>query len=168
MDPGLKGDKGDPGLKGDKGDPGLKGDKGEPGQDGDKGDPGLKGDKGDPGLKGDRGDKGDPGLKGDKGDKGDKGEPGKDGETPSIEHHIKTFNGWRENVNKSLASLGGGGSYNIMDMSNVQYKATKQLNDGDVLVFNGTTRKYEARNLDLTVDGVPLYIQGQRAHDRRR
>jgi hypothetical protein len=70
----------------------------------------LRGEIGPQGLQGPKGDKGD---KGDRGDVGPQGPAGKDGVVPDIEPIIKKtqddFNRWRENINKSLASLGGGG-----------------------------------------------------------
>jgi hypothetical protein len=132
----IKGDKGDS-VKGDKGDS-VKGDKGAKGDSirglpgksvkGDKGDS-VKGDKGDS-VKGDKGDKGVPGksvkgdkgnagdsVKGDKGDKGDIGPPGEITPAKQLDELIDarlapqyvTLNKWRETVNKSLGSIGGGG-----------------------------------------------------------
>ena len=107
---GPHGERGPIGLQGERGPIGLQG---VPGKDGLDGKPGEKGERGSIGPQGLRGPKGDKGEKGDRGDVGPQGPAGKDGVTPDVEPIIKRaqddFNRWRENVNKSLASLGGGG-----------------------------------------------------------
>jgi len=110
---GIQGVQGPKGDKGDKGDPGVdgqQGPKGDRGETGAQGPQGLRGEIGPQGLQGPKGDKGD---KGDRGDVGPQGPAGKDGVTPDVEPIIKRaqddFNRWRENINKSLASIGGGG-----------------------------------------------------------
>ena len=137
----LKGDKGDS-VKGDKGDS-VKGDKG------DKGDS-IKGDKGDKGdsVKGDKGDS----IKGDKGDKGD---------TPDIEakfeEALAQFNDklnsnqklvktntdtMLSNVQKQLSTLGGGGSYKILDNADVEKTKLSSVAGDSILVYDPTKKLF--------------------------
>ncbi len=174
-DPGLqgpKGDKGSDGAPGKVGQKGPKGDKGDAGPQGEQGFPGPKGDKGDPGEtgpQGPKGDKGDPGLqgpKGDKGDKGDRGEPGPPGPPaelePVLKPHLDNLNRWRENVNKSLASLGGGGSFGILDNRDVEKKPLSVIADKALLVYNINKKKFVVTDLqeifaEFQASSEPMY-----------
>ena len=122
---GLIGEKGEKGDIGPRGFDGLPGRQGKIGPRGPKGDPGLIGEQGLQGLQGPKGEKGDPGIQGQKGLRGDEGprgkqgpqgEPGKDGRDLTLEDAQPLLNKYQtdyqrfvSNVNKSLASLGGGG-----------------------------------------------------------
>ena len=119
---GEQGSKGDVGPRGFDGLPGRQGKKGDTGL---KGEPGLIGEQGPQGLQGPKGDKGDPGIQGQKGLRGDvgprgkqgiQGESGKDGKDltledaqPLLDRYQSDYQRFVSNVNKSLASIGGGG-----------------------------------------------------------
>ena len=137
---GPKGDKGEPGEQGPKGEPG------EPGVQGLQGEQGIQGERGEPGPKGDMGLQGMPGpqgIQGEKGDVGPEGPPGKDAEIPDISPTVtrleNNFNRWRENVNKSLASVGGGGAVKIRQMDDV---ASSAFVDNRALVYEASSGKF--------------------------
>ena len=162
---GLQGPQGEPGKDGRDGvdgKDGIDGKDGRDGVDGKDGESGQKGDKGDSGPIGPKGDKGDPGEKGEKGDKGDpgpqgeQGPQGKDAEVPDIQPHIekveKDFLRWRENVNKSLASLGGGGSYRILDNADVEKTKPKSVTDDSILIFNELKEQFVVQTFQDILD----------------
>jgi hypothetical protein len=156
---GNNGIDGKDGRDGVDGNNGIDGKDGRDGIDGKDGDPGPKGDKGDIGPQGPKGDKGDPGEKGEKGDPGPQGEqglPGKDAEVPDIKPHIekveKDFQRWRENVNKSLASLGGGGSYRILDNADVEKTKPKSITDDSILIFNRLKEQFVVQTFQEILD----------------
>jgi len=184
---GLQGPKGDKGEQGPIGETGERGPKGDPGRDGDRGPQGeqgpagIQGPRGEQGPVGPKGDKGDPGpqgLKGDKGDTGPQGErgeqgpPGKDGQSvsiedlepivkPVVEKTQKDFNKWRENVNRSLASLGGGGSYKILDNADVKFSKPEELSHNDVLIWNASIKKFEALNIVDIINTIKVELEVQ-------
>ena len=128
---GLRGEKGETGERGaigPQGPRGLPGDRGIKGDQGAQGAQGLKGDQGFPGPKGEQGVEGPRGLAGPKGDRGEKGEKGNTGPRgpegpvgpagrdltlqdaqPVFDQYQTEYRRFVSNVNKSLASLGGGG-----------------------------------------------------------
>jgi len=128
-DKGERGDIGPEGPQGEQGPQGIQGKTGVPGPKGERGVPGLKGDTGPagaPGPQGPKGEKGDPGKQGLQGPKGDTGPEGPMGPAgpagqtitledvqPILEQTVgkaqDDFNRWRDNVTKSLSSIGGGG-----------------------------------------------------------
>jgi len=178
---GDKGDKGDPGERGPagvKGDPGEPGERGPAGAQGLKGDPGDRGQQGDPGPQGPKGDRGDPGPqgpvgprgdKGDKGDKGDPGEPGKSVAPEELDDLIKSklnpqfeqYNKWRENVNKSLASIGGGGSYKLLDNADVEFSKPSQMSTNDVLIWNSNKNKFVTLNIVDIINSIRTELEMQ-------
>tara|TARA_B110000093_G_scaffold129233_1_gene138121 strand:+ start:442 stop:1527 length:1086 start_codon:yes stop_codon:yes gene_type:complete len=183
----VKGDKGDS-VKGDKGDS-VKGDKGDKGDSikGDKGDS-IKGDKGDKGdsVKGDsvKGDKGDRGDKGDsvKGDKGDsiKGDKGDKGDTPDIEakfeEALAQFNDklnsnqklvktntdtMLSNVQKQLSTLGGGGSYKILDNADVEKTKLSSVVGDSILVYDPAKRLFVVQPFLTILDRLKAELEVQ-------
>lgn len=119
---GLIGEQGKKGDIGPRGFDGLPGRQGKIGDTGPKGEPGLIGEQGLQGLQGPKGEKGDSGIqglqgpKGDVGPRGKQGEAGKDGRDLTLEDAEPLVNKYKtdyqkfvSNVNKSLASIGGGG-----------------------------------------------------------
>jgi len=171
-DIGPQGIQGPAGEKGDKGDNGEKGDRGETGPQGIAGERGPKGDRGE---KGDRGDTGLPGPKGDRGEIGPQGEPGpqgpagKDAEIPDIEPLIKQaqdraqgdFNKWRENVNKSLQSIGGGGSYRILDNADVKMSKVSEMSDNDILIWDSDIKKFKKLNIVTVINNIRAELEVQ-------
>ena len=107
---GLPGEQGLQGLQGLKGEDGLKGDQGVIGEQGLQGIPGPQGIKGDIGP---QGPKGDTGLQGIQGLQGPAGQDGKDltldDAKPLLDKYQTDYQRFVSNVNKSLASVGGGG-----------------------------------------------------------
>ena len=175
----VKGDKGNKGDKGDKGDS-VKGDKGDKG-DSVKGDKGDKGDsvKGDKGDKGDRGDKGDS-VKGDKGDRGDKGDKGDKGDTPDIEakfeEALAQFNDklnsnqklvktntdtMLSNVQKQLSTLGGGGSYKILDNADVEKTKLSSVVGDSILVYDPAKRLFVVQPFLTILDRLKAELEVQ-------
>lgn len=130
-DTGLQGPQGPSGLPGQQGIQGLRGEKGEIGEQGPsgpqgpQGPQGLQGDRGDQGIQGERGAQGLTGPKGDRGEKGEKGDTGPQGPQgpegpagkdltledakPLLDRYQGDYQRFVSNVNKSLASIGGGG-----------------------------------------------------------
>jgi hypothetical protein len=95
------------GIKGPQGDQGPRGERGF------KGDTGPAGPSGPVGPRGERGARGPQGATGPVGPAGPKGKDGKDGQTPDINPILEKYrlehSRFVSNVNKTLASLGGGG-----------------------------------------------------------
>jgi len=147
--PGPKGESGDRGLKGERGIPGLQGPKGESGPKGDLGPIGKIGPVGPKGDLGPQGPKGETGLTGPQGIPGPQGLIGPAGPAgESIEPDItpikEDLERWRSNVNKSLASIGGGGSYSIMDQSDVKMTKNNEIANNSILQFDRSISKFKA------------------------
>jgi len=122
---GLQGEKGDKGDRGPQGIRGLIGEQGVQGEQGIQGIPGVIGEQGERGSQGEKGDRGPQGLKGEKGDRGEQGPQGIQGEVgpkgedgtnvtledvkPILDKYNNDYTRFVSNVNKSLASIGGGG-----------------------------------------------------------
>lgn len=175
---GVKGDTGPQGPQGEKGDRGDVGPQGAKGPKGDKGDQGiqgpqgLKGKDGKQGPKGDKGDKGDRGEQGEKGDTGPQGEQGpagKDAEVPDLTPHIdkveKNFKKWQDNVNKSLSTIGGGGSYSILDMKDVEYKKRSDVEGDSILVYYPDKKKFVSESFLDVLERLKAELEVQ--YDRR-
>lgn len=178
---GLKGETGDKGEKGDRGERGPQGLKGLKGDVGKQGPQGIQGKKGDPGkqgpegkvgakgLKGDKGSKGDRGAKGPKGDKGSPGKPGKDGKTPDIKPYVtratEDFEKWKKIVNMQLSSIGGGGSTNILQMDDVEFKKRHQVEGDAILIFDSAKTKFVSESFLDILDRLKAELEVQ--YDRR-
>ena len=176
---GVDGKDGKPGPKGDKGDPGKDGKNGRDGTDGKDGKDGVDGKDGKDGADGKNGIDGKDGKQGPKGEKGDRGLDGKDGVdgkdgkdgvdgkdgkdgkdavVPDIKPHLdkvtKDFNNWRENVNKSLASLGGGGSYRILDNADVKMSRASEMSENDILIWDTSIQKFKKLNIVTVINNI--------------
>ena len=145
---GPRGQIGPQGLKGERGYPGLQGPKG------DQGDIGLRGPKGD---RGEKGDIGPVGPQGAQGLKGEDGAPAPDYE-PKFQELVGQFNKkvseFEKLANQRLqqklttlsngvvASTSGGGSYQLLDNRDVEYKSIKnnELDSDSILIFNKEDR----------------------------
>ena len=92
---------------------GIKGEQGERGPRGERGFTGEQGIQGIQGLRGEQGLRGPKGDTGPSGPAGPKGKDGKDGVSPDIEPILEKYrlehSRFVSNINRSLASLGGGG-----------------------------------------------------------
>jgi len=178
---GLKGDKGD---KGDRGPQGNVGATGKTGKQGKTGAVGTKGDVGEPGAKGDKGDKGDTGLRGEKGERGERGEQGLQGiqgeagpdYKERFEEALEAFNKQLtenkntvtanlekqiQQINRSLSTLGGGGSYKIVDNADVDKSAIKSLVDDAVLIYDPTKKKFVAQSFLSILDRLKADLEVQ-------
>lgn len=133
------------------------GPQGERGQQGDRGEMGPKGDKGDRGEVGPAGERGQQGQRGIKGDRGEKGDPGPQGapgrdadlnKLTAIENRIEEVHTKLSGRITSIAASGsGGGSYSIMDQSDVEYKSRSNLVTGDVLIFDQSINKFRSQQI---------------------
>ena len=181
---GLKGEKGDKGDRGSKGDAGTVG---KTGKQGKTGAVGAKGDVGAQGAKGDKGDKGDTGLRGEKGERGERGEQGPQGiqgergeagpdYKERFEEALEGFNRQLtenkntvtanlekqiQQINRSLSTLGGGGSYKIVDNADVDKAAIKSLVDDAVLIYDPTKKKFVAQSFLSILDRLKADLEVQ-------
>ena len=138
---------GEKGDKGDKGDPGPRGDVGPSGKDG------LDGFRGERGERGDKGDKGDPG------ERGIQGEIGPVGPMPDIAPLEKRITMFIDNAERRISRLAfstaisrspGSGEVNLHKLDDVDYASLKSATDGQVLVYNASTRKWQAASVSGT------------------
>ena len=153
---GPAGNDGHPGPKGDKGDIGPRGLIGEQGPIGPMGPQGLIGEQGPAGPMGPQG------LIGEQGPAGPMGPAGKDAILPDINPYINEISKTLEDkldeqvnlqkidIDNFLSELSrrpvlsGGGSVRIMDNDDVKRQTLSSLANNSVLIFNNTTKKYEA------------------------
>ena len=175
---GLTGDTGKTGAKGDTGKTGERGKDGAQGVAGPKGDVGLQGVQGIQGLKGD---KGDPGVRGEKGERGDRGEQGPQGPAgpdykERFEDALEGFNKQLtenkdtvnknlekqiQQINRSLSTIGGGGSYKIVDNADVDKAAITSLVDDAVLIYDPTKKKFVAQSFLSILDRLKADLEVQ-------
>lgn len=69
---------------------------------------------------------------------------------------------YKSRLNTQLATLGGGGTYSIMDMQDVDYRGWNTLRDGDTLVYDstlGTLGKFKTVQTSLNESTIPIFIQ---------
>ena len=166
---GITGRNGNPGqsIKGDTGDTGAQGIQGEPGLDGAAGMLGEQGPQGIPGktIQGPPGKDGESirGEQGIQGEQGNVGPAGKDGADPDIQPHLDkvtgNFNRWRESVNKSLTSLGGGGSYKVLDNADVQMSQPSEMATNDILVWDEAINKFKKLALTTVINDIRLELE---------
>jgi len=160
---GPRGQIGPQGLKGERGYPGLQGPKGE------QGDIGPRGPKGDRGERGDIGPVGPIGPQGEQGLKGEDGAPAPDYE-PKFQELVGQFNKkvseFEKLANQRLqqklttlsngvvTSTSGGGSYQLLDNRDVEYKSIKnnELDSDSILIFNKEDRKFKVESLSDALD----------------
>ena len=160
---GPRGQIGPQGLKGERGYPGLQGPKG------DQGDIGLRGPKGDRGERGDIGPIGPIGPQGAQGLKGEDGASAPDYE-PKFQELVGQFNKKVSEFEKlanqrlqqklttlsngAIASTSGGGSYQLLDNRDVEYKSIKnnELDSDSILIFNKEDRKFKVESLSDALD----------------
>jgi hypothetical protein len=166
---GKSGERGPAGPKGDKGDTGSTGVPGPKGEKGDRGPKGDRGEKGDVGPRGEKGDRGDPGPAGPRGEKGEKGDPGpqgapgRDGKdasepdiTPIAQRLEKNFNDYRNQINNTLSTLGGGGSYKLLDNADVEMKQLSQVCENGILIFNVAKKKFVVSDIEEVILALGL------------
>tara|TARA_R110000868_G_scaffold30953_8_gene113938 strand:+ start:33198 stop:34322 length:1125 start_codon:yes stop_codon:yes gene_type:complete len=181
---GLAGDTGKTGAKGDTGKTGERGETGATGSVGPKGDLGSQGDQGVKGAKGVKGDTGDTGLRGETGERGEIGPQGIQGDagTPApdykekFEDALEKFNSRLtenaakvegslqqqiEKINRSLSTIGGGGSYKIVDNADVDKAAITSLVDDAVLIYDPTKKKFVAQSFLSILDRLKADLEVQ-------
>jgi len=184
---GETGPKGEQGLRGDVGPQGAVGEAGAKGDKGDKGDmgpPGPKGEQGVAGVSGERGERGITGAQGPMGPKGDKGEPGEKGEpgTPAPDYRREfeealdgfnkrlTENASRvdnsiqkqiDRINQSLSTIGGGGSYKLVDNADVDKAALRGVVDNAILIYDPSKKKFIADSFVNVLDRLKAELEVQ-------
>ena len=143
---------------------GPEGKQGKRGEVGPQGFTGLRGDKGDLGEQGPAGPIGLRGPKGDKGDKGDAGERGPigpAGPAADIGYLEKKLDQFIETAEKRIsriafsAAMGlgrspGSGEVNLKKLDDVDYSSLRTAANGQVLVYNSTTGKWQAGTVSGT------------------
>lgn len=149
--------------KGEKGDIGPRGKRGKQGKQGVQGLTGEKGEKGDLGPRGHKGDRGEQGVI------GEQGPPGKDGEVPDLAPYLnkvsKDFESWRNIVNRQLSSIGGGGSTNILQMDDVEFKKRHEIEGDAILIFDSAKNKFVSESFLDILDRLKAELEVQ--YDRR-
>lgn len=161
---GLQGEIGPQGIAGPQGDKGERGFPGLQGTTGEKGETGPAGIQGAQGVKGERGELGPEGPEGRQGAKGDDGAPAPDYE-PKFQELVGQFNKKISEVEKVanqriqqklttlgngvVASTSGGGSYQLLDNRDVEYKSIKknELDSDSILIFNRAEKKFKVESL---------------------
>jgi hypothetical protein len=171
---GLQGEKGDTGERGERGEQGIPGERGLRGERGEQGSAGIDGangrdgsdgakgetgERGPEGLPGRDGSQGIQGLKGNKGDRGEKGDQGIAGPigpiglTPDITHLEKRVTVFMDGAEKRMSRIAfntvissspGSGEVNLHKLDDVDYASLKTATEGQALVYNATTGKWQA------------------------
>ena len=186
---GPKGEKGEPGdtgaqgPQGKQGKQGLKGDKGDTGPRGENGERGLQGEKGERGETGERGPQGVAGTAGTDGAPGPAGPTGPQGEPgvapnyrEEFEDALEAFNKrLTENaarvdgniqkqidkINRSLGTLGGGGSYKLVDNADVDKAAIKNVVENAILIYDPALKKFKAESFVNVLDRLKAELEVQ-------
>lgn len=134
---------------------------------------GEKGDRGVDGRDGERGEKGDTGFgvqgpkgaRGERGQIGEQGEKGEPGETPNVQPVInkfgEEFHRWQTNVNKALASIGGGGASRLLELSDVEFTRRSQVEEDAVLIYDPTKKLFVATNLSDVLQRIKVDLEVQ-------
>lgn len=175
---GPQGLQGEAGPQGEAGRDGAIGPQGLDGKQGDVGPQGKAGATGKAGAKGERGEVGAQGIQGEKGERGPQGEAGKDAKdyTEEFEEALAKFNQRLtenasrvdtnvqkqiERINQSLSTLGGGGSYKIVDNADVDKSAIKNVVDDAVLIYDPTKKKFVAQSFLSILDRLKADLEVQ-------
>jgi hypothetical protein len=64
------------------------------------------------------------------------------------------FNKWREQVQRNLSVIGGGGSTKVLASDDVAYIKPKDVDDKSILVFNSITKKFDVKNIFVDEDDM--------------
>lgn len=175
---GVKGDKGDQGPQGIQGDQGPQGIQGEVGPQGEKGDRGVDGEKGKTGERGATGPSGPQGIQGERGETGPQGTAGKDAENyePRFQGLLDEFNekvkdlsgkvntnieSQTKRISQQLSTLGGGGSYKLVDNADVDKSAISGVVDNAILIYDPTTQKFKAESFIDVLDRLKAELEVQ-------
>jgi hypothetical protein len=172
---GPQGETGAQGLDGKQGPQGPQGERGERGEQGEQGLQGVDGIAGKDGARGETGASGPQGLAGEKGEKGDKGEPGIDAPDyrKEFEEALELFNTRagenqaviNKNVDQQIRRLssmaGGGGSYKIVDNSDVDKAALLGVEGDAVLIYDPVKRKFVAQSFLSIINRLKVGVEVQ-------
>ena len=118
------------------------------------------------------------GVKGERGEQGlqgPKGEDGKDGTTPNIEPYLEKVKDQYQKLQSALitrvnlvlanAQAGGGssggGSVNILDNDDVEYKRLQEVSENSILIFDATKKKFVVRDLLEFIQGIQAGVEVQ-------
>ena len=147
---GERGERGEPGVAGERGERGERGIPGVAGERGERGSDGARGLDGNPGPAGERGPQGIPGQDGPQGIKGDTGPVGPMPDITPLEKRVTMF---IDNAEKRISRIAfssaisrspGSGEVNLHKLDDVDYASLKTATEGQALVYNSTTRKWQA------------------------
>jgi len=147
---GERGERGEPGIAGERGERGEQGIPGVAGERGERGSDGARGLDGKPGPAGERGPQGIPGQDGSQGLKGDTGPIGPMPDITPLEKRVTMF---IDNAEKRISRIAfssaisrspGSGEVNLHKLDDVDYASLKTATEGQALVYNSTTRKWQA------------------------
>ena len=155
---GVPGKRGERGYRGERGPQGIDGARGADGRNGQNGKDGLDGVKGDDGIRGPIGPAGPIGpigIKGEKGDPGLQGPAGPIGPLANISHLEKRVDQFIERAENRIsriafsAAMGinsspGSGEVNLHKLDDVDYASLKSASNGQALVYNSSTGKWQA------------------------
>jgi hypothetical protein len=150
-------------LRGPEGKRGPKGGKGDIGPRGFKGDLGEAGPSGPIGVAGPKGDKGD---KGDTGDIGPRGPVGPMADIAPLKKEVEQF---IDNAEKRMsriafsAAMGlgrspGSGEVNLHKLDDVDYTSLKSASNGQALVYNSATGKWQAGTVSGSGNSAPVVV----------
>jgi len=159
----FRGEKGDRGKQGKKG---LIGEQGPIGPQGERGEQGAKGDIGRVGPQGLQG------PKGDKGDQGARGEAGKDGQdfdSSELESKfMQMYDDFVRQISSQVTRMAyarggsqtssGGGEVNLKFLDDVSTSSLLNATNGQALVYNSTTKKWEAGTVSVSGNVSNTYL----------
>jgi len=78
---------------------------------------------------------------------------------PHVAKIEKNFQKWQQNVNKSLATIGGGGSNRLMQNADVEYKRSSNVDDNMILVFHSDRKKFVTESLQDLIDRIEITLE---------
>jgi hypothetical protein len=87
-------------------------------------------------------------------------ESNKKDSTAAIKDISTKFNLFVKNVNKSLGEIGGGGSVNILQMDDVEFKKKHLMEGESLLIFDTSKGKFVSESFTDIIDRLELNIGG--------
>ena len=145
------------------------------GAKGDRGETGAPNPAGASGPRSEKGDRGDVGPRGERGEKGDAGESAPDYE-PKFQELLDQFNTkvselqgkvntnietQTNRISQQLSTLGGGGSYKLVDNADVDKSAIRGVVDNAILIYDPTTKKFKAEDFISVLDRLKAELEVQ-------
>lgn len=157
---GIQGAVGKNGTKGAKGAQGVKGADGVQGATGPAGAKGETGSQGPQGITGAQGATGADGKDGTQGATGAQGPQGPAAAPADIAPHVdslrKEFTSYKQKLNAQLSTLGGGGSYKLLDNADVEQKKLSQVAENAILIFNPKKKKFVLTDIEAVIQSLGL------------